>query len=61
MIDLKNIYSIEPEYHNNKRSIYIKIHSKSGGKSIIKLTNKKEYNYTVRRFNEILNTTFEEI
>lgn len=61
LIDLKNIYSIEPEYHNNKRSIYIKIHTRTGGKNIIKLFGKSEYNFIVRRFNELLNTTFEEI
>jgi len=61
LIDLSKISSIEPEYHNNKRSVYMKIHTKTGGKNIIKLTNKKEYNYIVSRFNEILKTTFEEI
>lgn len=61
LIDLKDITSIEPEYHNNHRSIYMKIHKKTGGKNIIKLKNSKEYNYIIEIFNDILNATFEEI
>lgn len=52
LIDLKDIASIEPEYHNNNRSIYLKINKKSGGKNIIKMKNHKEYEYLENLFKE---------
>ena len=60
-INMKDIASIVPEYHNNKRSLYMKIINKLGGKNIVKMQNKNEYNYIIRLFNSKLNTDFEEI
>ena len=57
LIDLKDIASIEPEYHNNNRSIYLKINKKSSGKNIIKMKNHREYEYLEKMFNEVLNTS----
>ena len=60
-IKMKDIASIVPEYHNNKRSLYMKIINKLGGKNIVKMQNKNEYNYIIKSFNSKLNTDFEEI
>ena len=61
IVRLHDISSIVPEYHNNKRSLYMKIINKLGGKNIIKMQNKNEYNYIIREFNKILDSEFSEI
>ena len=60
-INMKDIASIVPEYHNNKRSLYMKIINKLGSNNKVKIQNKNEYNYIIRTFNNKLNTDFEEI
>jgi hypothetical protein len=61
IIALDNIASLEPEYHNNNRSLYIKVLKKTGGKNIIKLKSRDEYNYIVDIINSILDTKYKKI
>lgn len=61
VIDLEDIESIVPEYHNNHRSIYLKVIKKNKGKNIIKMQNKQEYNYTIKAINLLTKLKLEEI
>lgn len=61
VIDCTDIETIVPEYHNNYRSLYLKVIKKSGGKNIIKMTNREEYNYIIRAINVMCNMRLNEI
>jgi len=61
IIELNNIDTIIPEYHNNHRSIYLKVIKKNKGKTIIKMQNKQEYNYTIKAINILTDLKLEEI
>lgn len=61
IIYFNDISTIVPEYHNSGRSLYMKVIKNSGGKTIIKLQNKAEYNYIIDIINKITNSNIQSI